>query len=39
LWVDEIIHPAETRSRIASAIATANHNPEIPAFSTGVLQV
>lgn len=39
LWVDEIIHPEETRSRIASAIEAANHNPDIPAFSTGVIQV
>jgi len=39
LWVDEIIDPAETRSRISSAIKCANHNPEIPEFKTGVIQV
>lgn len=39
LWVDEIIHPAETRKRIASAIDAANHEPLIPEFKTGVIQV
>lgn len=39
LWVDEIIHPGSTRSRISAAIHSANHNPEIPEFKTGVIQV
>ena len=39
LWVDEIIDPADTRARISKAIRVANHNPDIPSFNTGVLQV
>ncbi|MCH8522948.1 MAG: acyl-CoA carboxylase subunit beta [Balneolales bacterium] len=39
LWVDEIIHPEQTRKRISDAIDAANHQPEIPVFKTGVLQV
>ena len=39
LWVDEIIQPEETRTRISEAIQCANHNPEIPEFKTGVIQV
>jgi acetyl-CoA carboxylase carboxyltransferase component len=39
LWIDEIIHPGQTRSRISSAILVADHNPDIPEFRTGVLQV
>jgi len=39
LWVDEIIHPADTRKRISHAIECADHNPEIPEFKTGVIQV
>lgn len=39
LWVDGIIHPGETRKRISTAIECANHNPEIPEFKTGVIQV
>lgn len=39
LWVDEIINPVDTRSRISKAIRVANHNPDIPSFKTGVLQV
>ncbi|MGF1671350.1 MAG: acyl-CoA carboxylase subunit beta, partial [Balneolaceae bacterium] len=39
LWVDEIIDPAETRKRISDAIDCANHNPDIPDFKTGVIQV
>jgi acetyl-CoA carboxylase carboxyltransferase component len=38
LWVDEIIHPADTRKRISSAIDAANHNPVIPDFKIGVIQ-
>lgn len=39
LWVDGIIRPEDTRERISNAIQVANHNPEIPEFKTGVLQV
>jgi len=39
LWVDAIINPIETRERISQAIASANHNPEIEEFKTGVIQV
>lgn len=38
LWVDEIIRPEETRHKISMAIETANHNPVIPDFKTGVIQ-
>lgn len=38
LWVDGIIHPAETRKAVSHAIACADHNPEIPEFKTGVIQ-
>jgi acetyl-CoA carboxylase carboxyltransferase component len=39
LWVDGIIHPSETRMRISRAIEYTDHNPEIPEFKTGVMQV
>ncbi|HRE52108.1 MAG TPA: carboxyl transferase domain-containing protein [Flavitalea sp.] len=39
LWVDGLIDPAETRSLISQAISAADHNPDIPAFHTGVIQV
>ena len=39
LWVDDIIDPADTRKLIIEAIAAANHNPNMPAFKTGVFQV
>ena len=39
LWVDGIIHPSETRQRISNAIHCADHNPVIPDFNTGVIQV
>ncbi|MEI7965523.1 MAG: carboxyl transferase domain-containing protein, partial [Chitinophagaceae bacterium] len=39
LWVDDIIDPAATRQVISEGIAAANHNPDIPEFKTGVLQV
>jgi 3-methylcrotonyl-CoA carboxylase beta subunit len=39
LWVDAIIDPVQTRQIISESIAAANHNPEIPPFSTGVIQV
>lgn len=38
LWVDGIIHPAETRNRISNAIECANLNPDIEEFKTGVIQ-
>lgn len=38
LWVDGIIHPAETRKAVSHAIECADHNPEIPEFKTGVIQ-
>ncbi len=38
LWVDGIIHPAQTRDRISNALACANLNPEIEEFKTGVIQ-
>lgn len=39
LWVDGIIDPVETRSRISEAIECADHNPDIDEFKTGVIQV
>ena len=39
LWVDAIIDPAQTRQIISESIAAADHNPDMPAFSTGVIQV
>lgn len=39
LWVDAIIDPAKTRQVISEGIQAANHNPQIPPFSTGVIQV
>lgn len=39
LWVDAIINPIETREQISQAIHSANHNPEIEEFKTGVIQV
>ncbi|MBN2732949.1 MAG: acyl-CoA carboxylase subunit beta [Balneolaceae bacterium] len=39
LWVDAIINPIETRERISKAIESANHNPDIEEFKTGVIQV
>lgn len=38
LWVDAIIHPAETRDRISNALECANMNPDIEEFKTGVIQ-
>ncbi|MEP7279625.1 MAG: acyl-CoA carboxylase subunit beta [Bacteroidota bacterium] len=39
LWVDDIIDPANTRQLICEALEAASHNPELPSFKTGVLQV
>ncbi|XWN38390.1 MAG: carboxyl transferase domain-containing protein [Balneola sp.] len=38
LWVDAIIHPAETRERISNALECANLNADIEEFKTGVIQ-
>lgn len=39
LWVDAIINPVETREYISKAIESADHNPVIEDFKTGVIQV
>lgn len=39
LWVDGIILPNETRKKISNALESADHNPVIPEFKTGVIQV
>ena len=39
LWVDAIIDPMDTRRVIAEGIAAAAHNPDLPDFKTGVIQV
>jgi 3-methylcrotonyl-CoA carboxylase beta subunit len=39
LWVDDIIDPADTRSRIAEGIKAANNAPVEQAFNVGVFQV
>jgi len=39
LWVDAIVDPEETRAVISRGIAMANHNPDIPRFNPGVIQV
>ncbi len=39
LWVDEIIHPTQTRTVISEGIKAANHNAHIEEFKTGVFQV
>ena len=39
LWVDAIIDPTDTRRVIAEGLNAAAHNPDIPSFSTGVIQV
>lgn len=39
LWVDEIIAPSETRRKISMALSCASHNPDIPDWKSGVLQV
>jgi acetyl-CoA carboxylase carboxyltransferase component len=38
LWVDEIIDPRTTREWISTGIEMADHNPEMPSFSPGVIQ-
>ena len=39
LWVDDIIDPAATRTIIDRGITLAAHNPDIPPFNPGVIQV
>jgi acetyl-CoA carboxylase carboxyltransferase component len=39
LWVDAIIDPIDTRHVIAEGLKAAAHNPDIPEFKTGVIQV
>jgi acetyl-CoA carboxylase carboxyltransferase component len=39
LWIDAIIDPVQTRLHISEALKAANHNPVIPEFKTGVIQV
>ena len=39
LWVDAIIDPTDTRRVIAEGLQAAAHNPEMPEFKTGVIQV
>ena len=39
LWVDAIIDPMETRKVIAEGLQAAAHNPHMPEFKTGVIQV
>ncbi|HZE83856.1 MAG TPA: carboxyl transferase domain-containing protein [Puia sp.] len=39
LWVDGIIDPGDTRQVIAEGLKAAAHNPDMPEFRTGVIQV
>ena len=39
LWVDAIIDPVATRQIISEAIYSANQNPNMGEFKTGVIQV
>lgn len=39
LWVDEIIHPIETRKIISECIKAANHSPISEEWKSGVFQV
>jgi acetyl-CoA carboxylase carboxyltransferase component len=39
LWVDAIIDPKDTRMVISEAIFSADHNPDMDTFRTGVFQV
>lgn len=38
LWVDEIIDPVRTREWISRGMEIAEHNPDIPKWSPGVIQ-
>jgi acetyl-CoA carboxylase carboxyltransferase component len=39
LWTDAVINPMDTRTWISMGIEAANHNPEIPRYNPGVIQV
>ncbi len=39
LWVDAIIDPVDTRRVIAEGLKAAAHNPNIPDFNPGIIQV
>jgi len=39
LWVDAIIDPIDTRKWISKGIESADNNPHLPEFKTGVFQV
>ena len=39
MWVDGIIDPTDTRRVIAEGLQAAAHNPDMPEFKTGVIQV
>ncbi len=39
MWVDGIIDPQDTRNIISTGIDMANHNPDVPRFNPGVIQV
>lgn len=39
LWVDDVVDPMETRWLVSRAIEIASHNPDMPEFKTGVIQV
>lgn len=39
LWIDDIIDPLATRSVIDRGISLAAHNPDVPPFNPGVIQV
>lgn len=39
LWVDGVIDPAATRKTISMGIEAASHNPDIPRYNVGVIQV
>ncbi|MFX8860420.1 carboxyl transferase domain-containing protein, partial [Acinetobacter baumannii] len=39
LWVDDIIHPLQTRIVISEGLKAANNNARIEDFKTGVFQV
>lgn len=38
LWVDGIVHPAETRNIISKGIEVASHKPSMPPYNVGVIQ-
>jgi acetyl-CoA carboxylase carboxyltransferase component len=39
LWIDRIVHPAQTRSALVTALKVATRCDEGKEFHTGVLQV